>query len=419
MRLVLVADQQSYNLEPFERAAAALGAEVVVATDRCGVLAKRWAGALGDRVVALSLRRPAEAVRRIVELAEHRPVAAVLSLSDKTAEVAAQAAAALGLPHNPPSAARAARSKIALREALARGSVAQPAFRVLDAGDRPERAAREVCYPCVLKPALLSGSRGVIRADDPDAFCAAFRRVAATLSAEAPLSGDDPHAQQILVEEYVPGVEVALECLLEAGELRPLAIFDKPDPLVGPFFEETLYVTPSRLPEAAQARIVDLARQAARALGLMDGPVHAELRLEGDRAWVIEMAARTIGGLCSRTLRFGTGMGLEELVVRHALGLPASAIKREERAAGAMMLPIPRAGILHEVHGIDEARALPLVEEVEISIRPGEEVVPLPEGHRYLGFVFARGPSPDAVEEALRAAHAVLSFDIRARVALG
>jgi biotin carboxylase len=298
-----------------------------------------------------------------------------------------------------------------MREAFARAGVRSPGFALLTLADDPAPAAREARYPCVLKPTILAGSRGVIRADDPPAFVAAFERIAAILrTPEVAALGDG--ADQVLVEDFVPGPEVALEGLLEAGELSVLALFDKPDPLDGPFFEETLYVTPSRLPAGVQAAIAAEVRWAAQALGLTEGPVHAELRVKDGGPWVIELAARTIGGLCSRTLRFGTGMTLEELVLRRALGIEIDSRERERQAAGVMMLPIPRAGILRQVHGREAARAVPGIEEVTVTTHAGQALVPLPEGSRYLGFVFARAESPAAVEAALREAHRRLAFDI-------
>ncbi|HSD28965.1 MAG TPA: ATP-grasp domain-containing protein, partial [Vicinamibacteria bacterium] len=211
---------------------------------------------------------------------------------------------------------------------------------------------------------------------------------------------------------FIPGREVALEGLLVGGELHVLALFDKPDPLDGPYFEETIYVTPSRLSPDVQLAIAAEARWAARALGLAEGPVHAELRVNDEGPWMIELAARTIGGLCSRTLRFGAGLSLEELVIRHALGIELDSLERERQPAGVMMIPIPRAGVLRAVRGREAALAVPGIEEATISAHVGQELVPLPEGSRYLGFLLARADSPEAVEEALRAAHRRLDFDI-------
>jgi biotin carboxylase len=269
-----------------------------------------------------------------------------------------------------------------------------------------------VKYPCVLKPTFLAASRGVIRADDPAQFLEAWRRIARILKDPAVAARGGDAAAQILVEDFVPGEEVALEGLLTRGELRVLALFDKPDLLNGPFFEETIYVTPSRHAAAVQEACAGAAKAAALALGLREGPIHAEIRVDGSRACVIEIAARSIGGLCSRTLRFGTGMSLEELILRHALGREIPGAERDAAAAGVMMIPIPGAGILQEVRGLDAARGVPGIEEVTISAHVGSRIVPLPEGDRYLGFIFSRAATPQRAEAALREGHARLEFRI-------
>ncbi|MGC1798845.1 MAG: ATP-grasp domain-containing protein, partial [Solirubrobacterales bacterium] len=283
----------------------------------------------------------------------------------------------------------------------------QPEYRVAGPDADVAQLAGEVGLPCVVKAVSLSASRGVIRADDPPAADAAAERVRAIL-AEA---GEDPHAP-LLVERYVPGVEVAVEGLLRGGALEILAVFDKPDPLEGPYFEETIYVTPSRLPAETLEAVSLYTAEAAAALGLVEGPIHAELRIDGDSVWMLELAARSIGGLCSRSLRFGMGVSLEELILRHALGLPLDDLGREAAASGVMMLPIPKAGVLKEVRGQAEARAVPGVTGLEISIAPGKAVRALPEADRYLGFLFARAKTPEQVERALRTAHGQLEIVI-------
>jgi biotin carboxylase len=303
-----------------------------------------------------------------------------------------------------------------MRAALREAGVPVPDFRLHRLDEDPEAAAAAAPYPCVLKPLIFSASRGVIRADDRAGFVAAWRRIARLLHetrAERRAREEDG-AGALLVEAFVPGAEVALEGLLRGGALEILAIFDKPDPLDGPFFEETIYVTPSRHPAAVLAAVERVTRDGARALGLAEGPLHAELRLSPAGPVVLEIAARSIGGLCSRTLRFGAGLTLEEVLVAHAMGLPLEALRREARASGVMMLPIPRRGILHAVGGVDEARRVPGVEDVVVTVPEGREVVPLPEGDSYLGFLFAKGETPQAVEAALREAHGKLGFDIRA-----
>jgi biotin carboxylase len=299
-----------------------------------------------------------------------------------------------------------------MRELLARGGAPSPRHRVFPLSGGADAPAREVAYPCVLKPTFLSASRGVIRADSPEEFRKAWTRIGSILEAPDVARRGGGDAGEILVEDYVPGAEVALEGLLTQGALRTLALFDKPDPLEGPFFEETIYVTPSRLPEAAQAALREAAALGARALALRDGPVHAELRWNTEGPWILEIAARSIGGLCARTLRFGSGMSLEELVLRHALGREIPGPDTRGGASGVMMIPIPKTGVLEEVRGLESARAVSGIVDVAITAHRGQRLVPLPEGSRYLGFVFARAAEPAAAEAALREAHRRLDFRI-------
>src|SRR5215213_6319894 len=290
---------------------------------------------------------------------------------------------------------------------LAAAGVPQPEHRTVGPSQDPAAVAAEIGLPCVVKPLSLSASRGVIRADDPRTAAAAAARVRAIL-AEAGEDSEGP----LLIERYVPGAEVAVEGLLRAGALEPLAVFDKPDPLEGPYFEETIFTTPSRLPGEIVAAVTCTTADACAALGLREGPVHAELRVHSGHVWMLELAARSIGGLCARSLRFGVGVSLEEVILRHALGLPLGDLRREAAASGVMMLPIPRAGVLREVRGQDAARAVRRIAGLEISIGHDRPVRPLPDGDRYLGFLFARGETPAQVEHALRAAHERLEIDI-------
>jgi biotin carboxylase len=321
---------------------------------------------------------------------------------------------ALRLPHNDPGAALAARNKRVMREALFRGGVPVPDFRQISLDEDPLPVALEIGFPVVVKPITLSGSRGVIRANDAPELRAAFARARDIARA----SGYGPDEGALLLERYLPGVEVAVEGLLTAGSLQTLAIFDKPDPLEGPYFEETIYVTPSRLPPEVQDAISTRTAEAAAALGLREGPVHAELRVNDDGVWLIEMAGRSIGGLCSTVLEFGAGISLEELILRHAVGAEVPSHARMDHAAGVMMIPIPRGGILRDVSGVEVAAAVPGVTGVEITAPLHQPLVPLPEGASYLGFIFARGTAPAEVEDALRAAHAALRFQIVPAIAL-
>ena len=397
-RVLILLPSATYRAPDFLAAAARLGAEVVVASEVAQTID------MGDRALVLDLAQPEAAAATVVQAAGRHPLDAVVAVDDQGVVVAALAAARLGLAHNPPGAVAATRDKAAMRTALAAaGTVRQPAFTVVAPGGDVVAAARGIGFPCVVKPVSLSASRGVIRVDDPPQAAAAAERVRNIL-AEAAGDGNGP----LVVERYVDGAEVAVEALLRGGRLEVLAVFDKPDPLVGPYFEETLYVTPSRLPAGTQDRLVEAVAGAAAAIGLVEGPVHAELRIDVEgRPWLLEVAARSIGGLCSRSLRFGAGVSLEELILRHALGLPLDPV-REQAASGVMMLPIPTAGTLVEVRGQEAARAVPGIDGLELSVLPGRPVRPLPEGDRYLGFLFARAATPEAVEAALRAAHACL-----------
>ena len=406
--LLLLVSTTGYTGNAFRDAAARLGVSVIVGSDRCHVLADQWSE---DGMLTLDFRDPEAAVEQIVIAAAARKIRAILPSSELTATIAARASARLGLPHNAPEGAAAAGNKALMRARLVAAGVRSPTARTFAITEDPGAIAADVRYPCVLKPLLLSASRGVIRADDAPSFVAAWRRIAALLALPELLARDPTAGAKILVEPFVPGFEVAVEGLLSAGALRVLAIFDKPDPLDGPYFEETIYVTPSRLPAATQEVIAATTAAAARALGLREGPLHAELRINDEGAWVIEVAARSIGGLCGRALRFGVDMTLEELLIRHAMGLATIADEREGAASGVMMIPIPRAGILDHVGGVEAAKRVPGIDDVSVR-SPGARVAPPPDGDAYLGFIFAHGASPALVEGALREAHALLDVQI-------
>ncbi|HYB74214.1 MAG TPA: ATP-grasp domain-containing protein [Candidatus Sulfotelmatobacter sp.] len=406
-RVLLLFTTTGYNGRDFVEAAHKVGVAAVLGTDRCHLLEDPWR----DGAIPVRFEEPGWAVGEIMAFAREHPIHAIIPVGDRPTVVAALASRALGLRHNPPEATAATRNKFLAREAFRAAGLRVPRFARFALDHDPAAAAAAAPFPCVLKPLCLSASRGVIRADDPVQFVAAFRRIRTLLLTPEIRLLQDEAADWILVEEFIEGAEVALEGLLEGGRLRPLALFDKPDSLDGPFFEETLYVTPSRLPDRVQNGIVREAERAAAALGLAHGPIHAELRLNAGGPWVLEVAARTIGGLCSRALRFGLGMSLEELIIRDALGMEV-APDREAAAAGVMMIPIPRGGVLKGVQGEAKARRVPGIEDVAITAKPDQDLVPLPEGSSYLGFIFARAASPQKVEGALRKAHRHLRFDI-------
>ena len=400
-RILLLLPRTTYRAESFLEAAARLKLRVTVG---CEDQDHRDHGAGYDRLT-LNFRDAADSVRTAVGYAAEHPIQAILGVDDNTAILAATLSAALGLSHNTVESVSAARNKYRMRELLREHGVPVPSFTLCSLHDDPLAIANTLRYPCVVKPLVLSASCGVIRADTPAEFTAAFHRVFALLRKLGLAAAADDSGRLLLVEDFVSGREVALEGLLTDGKLRVLALFDKPDPLDGPFFEETIYITPSRLPLAIQADIAQCAAHAAEALGLREGPVHGEMRVNATGVWMIELAARSIGGRCSRTLRFAAGLSLEEVILRHALRMALPELNETPRPAGVMMLPIWKSGVLQEVRGQMDALAVPGVEELVITAQAGEELIPLPEGTRYLGFLIARGEHPEAVEATLREAY--------------
>lgn len=419
-RVLLLATTTGYQLRSFGDAARAVGATLMLGTDRCDQLDDPWS----DHAVAVRFVDEPKSMRQSVTACVDEHPDAVLAVGDRPTLLAAHVNAALHLPGNPPSAATTTRNKLQTREALQRAGLPTPNFHLFSLRDDAAALAAQTRYPAVLKPLALSGSRGVIRVDDPAEFVAAFERLRELLaSPDIRMEGDAAH-DAALVERFIPGAEFAVEGVLTRGTFQLLAIFDKPDPLDGPFFEETIYVTPSRQPAAVQQRIVEAVAAAAGALGLHHGPVHAECRVNDTGVYVLEVAARPIGGLCARCLRFERPglvpalVSLEELLLRHALGQDVTRYRRERRASAVMMIPIPRRGILRAVRGMEDARAVAGVEGLQITAKQDALLVPLPEGHSYLGFIFASGEDAPAAERTLRDAHARLDFVIDREVPL-
>ena len=409
-RVMLLIPTASWRAPDFMAAAERLQLDVVVASDIDQPLADMYPG----RWLTVPYHDPERGAEAVLRYADRFPLDAVVAVDDPGIHLAALASERLELPTNRADAVLATRDKSILRERLAAADIPSPRWHIARFGDGADAITavveRRLGWPVVIKPLALNGSRGVIRADSAAALVRAIERLQRLLSAPA-VRGECPEtADRFLIEQYIPGEEVALEGLLRDGRLHTLALFDKPDPLEGPFFEETIYVTPSRRSEARQREIAATAQRAADALGLGDGPLHAELRLNSGGAWLVDAAARTIGGLCARTLSFGAGMPLEEIVLRHAIGAPLESLNREAAAAGVMMIPVPRRGVLRAVRGLDAARSVPCIESIEIEARVGDRLIPLPESANYPGFIFARADAPETVEAALRNAWRQLEF---------
>jgi biotin carboxylase len=408
-RLLLITPPNSYRTTSYLEVARRRDIPVLVASRGEYSLVGALAAGLH-----IDLDDPAS-LEALLQANREQPFRAIVATDDATVELGSRVAQALNLPHNPPQAARYSRRKDLARRVLSAAGVPVPDFRVIDLSRSLPVQLEGLEFPCVVKPVSLSGSRGVIRADNREQVLRACARVQGILTAGSNrVSFATTH---VLIEAYVPGAEVALEGILQDGRLEVLAIFDKPDPLAGPYFEETYYITPSRHDRRIRSRIMQRVAEACRGLGLREGPVHAEVRIRDGDAVILEVASRTIGGDCARLLHFGTGQGLEDLVISHAMGDPLP-LQRQEGGAGVLMIPIARRGILRRIEGILQARAVPHIEEIVISIREGYELVPLPEGASYLGFMFARAPTPALAESALRAAHAKLNVVVAPVMAL-
>jgi biotin carboxylase len=417
-RVLILSTTTGYQVRAFGDAADRLSIDLIFGTDRCHRLDDPWR----DAAVPVRFDQEAASLQAIVARAADRPIDGVLAVGDRPVALAARVAQALGLPGNPPAAAAASTNKRICRERFAAAGLAVPWFVELPVAEADRVTDPPARFPCVVKPLGLSGSRGVIRADSPAQLDAAIARVAALLSRKDVRALRSGLEETILVEGFIEGREFAVEGVLTGGTLRAFAIFDKPDPLDGPFFEETIYVTPSSLCASDQQSVLEHVQLAAAAVGLTDGPVHAECRVGSAGVFILEVAARPIGGLCSKVLRFtdrGAGAhALEEVLLQHAIGRDISGYERERQSAGVMMIPIPKRGILKTVDGIEAAAAVSGIDEVRITAKRDQLLERLPEAGSYLGFIFARGVEPSRVVEALRIAHERLTFRIDAPIAI-
>jgi biotin carboxylase len=410
-RVLLLATTTGYQTRMFAVAAERHGVELVYATDRCDQLEDPW----GDRAIPVRFHEEWKSVDALLKALEPRSVDGILAVGDRPTVMAAQVARLLNLPSHPPEAAVAARDKRLAREKFKTAGLLVPTSFAVPMSVDPISVLPRVAFPAVLKPTVLSGSRGVIRADDPLSFATAFDRIRRLLSSDEVKEMRDPESDVIQIEQYIPGSEYAFEGLLYRGQLRTIAIFDKPDALEGPFFEETIYVTPSQANPGIQEQIALAVKRAVQALGLYHGPIHAECRVNSKGVYVLEVAARPIGGLCAKTLRFerlGQTIGFEDILLMHAADMPTMEWRREHLSSAVMMIPIPRSGTFRRVDGVEAAGHVPYIDEIQITAKPDQQLQALPEGASYLGFIFARATTTRDAEGALREAHARLRFTI-------
>jgi ATP-grasp domain/L-amino acid ligase C-terminal domain 2 len=409
--VLLFASKLGYQTRAFNAAAEKLDVELILVTDRCHQLDDPWR----DRAISAYFENPEEAAHSVIKSLDGRAIDGILALGDRPTPTAAYAARRLGILFHHPTSTEACRSKLRMREVFRDAGLPGPWFRAVPLQPIPEPALLGIAYPCVLKPLTLSASQGVMRANNHEEFLAGATRLKCLLESAEIQATRERNLDKMLVEGYLPGKEVAVEGLLTEGELRILAIFDKPDPLEGPYFEETIYVTPSQLPAPSQQAIETSFLGTVRAMGLTHGPVHAEFRVNEDGVWPLEIAPRPIGGMCARALRFHREssvepMPLEELLLRHAVGMPGAGAPRERSASGVMMIPVPKSGTFEKIEGEEEARNVPGIAGLEITARLHDYVSAWPEGSSYLGFLFARGDEPGEVELAIRNAHSKLRF---------
>ena len=398
-RILLISEPNGYRLAPYIAAAKKMDLDTLVAS--CGRFS------LTSEVVDglhVDLNNTESSLNTILNHAKKNPFAGVIGCDDSTVELAAIVARELGVTHNSPAAARLTRRKDLARSHLAKFGCRVPRHWLINLREPLEEQLKQVDFPCVLKPLALSASRGVIRANGAQEFIEACKRIAQILEAiENPVERN-----HLLAESYIDGIEIAFEGFLDNGKLTTLAIFDKPDPLIGPYFEETIYVMPSKLDRRQHRQVIEEITKACQAYDLTTGPIHAELRIDHSSAWILEVAARTIGGDCARSLD-DDSFNLEELIVSLAIGKQYDLALPVE-ARGVMMIPIPKRGVLRRVEGLSEAIKIPHIENIEITTRSGNELIPLPEGNQYPGFIFARAETSDEVVTALRAAHEKLNF---------
>ncbi len=402
--VLIIAPHGSYRTFAFTRAAETLAINTLIASDGKHSLISAYAHG-----IHLDFTEPDSLYTQLLESIQDYNVVGVIATDDYTTELAARIAQALNLPHNDPAAVLLTQRKDLARERLKSYGVSKPEHWRLDLSIDLKQQLTPIVFPVVVKPVALAGSRGVIRANDQTELLKAIDRITQLLNSMNDLSLDAK--KYLLVEAFIEGDEFAIEGMLYQGELKLLTIFDKPEPMNGPYFEENYYLSPSKLGKETQHNITEVLQQACNAYGLTEGPIHAECRIRDGQVFIIEVAARTIGGLCARLLSVGTGHSLEEIVLKHAMGQRFE-IEPQQHAAGVLMIPIPKAGILKRIEGMLAAQAVDHIDEINIQIREGHELIPLPDGSSYLGFIFAYADTTEEVEHALRTAHAHLNFVI-------
>tara|TARA_B100000029_G_C17545474_1_gene948295 strand:+ start:143 stop:1390 length:1248 start_codon:yes stop_codon:yes gene_type:complete len=401
-RILLLTDHASYRIATYIDACARLDVDVIIASEGRSSLVPDLASG-----VSLDPNNYSKSLETLSVLYESEPFSGIVATDDSVVRLAAAVGDRFNLPTSDPVAVEQAQRKDSSRVAQRDAGLRVPNFQSVRLDKSSEiqvQRLNSVTYPCVAKPVTLSASRGVIRANNEIELLAAFSRISAIIESAGP-----EHPPVCLVEDYIEGKEYVVEGLINRGEWETIGLIEKPALMEGPFFEETIYLSPAEIPDSLAALLTETVENACRKLNITHGPIHAECRVNDDGAWLIELGLRTIGGRCSRIVDAHNFYKLEELVVLNALGIKPI-VKKQDSISGVMMIPVATQGILRRVEGLEKARAISFITGVEIDIRPGEQLVPWPEGFRYPGFIFARGDEPSKVEGALWSAFRCLTF---------
>lgn len=403
--ILLLVPTETYRAEAFITGAAALGVSLTIASER----RQAMAASMGRRTLVVSMQNPEVGLKQIEQAADNMQFDAIISVDDGGLATAALASKKLGLKYISTNSAQMSNNKIAMRKRLEQTEISKPWFLVHKPTNKISITTGAIpSFPIIVKPASLSGSIGVMRIDAPEDVESALA-LCESIQMDHGCGGDT----QTLIEQYISGVECAVEAMVFNDQLKILAIFDKPRPLEGPYFAETIYVAPSERDREIQNKLQSTLEEARKALEIKTGPIHAEFRITSDReVYLIELAARSIGGMCSNAIPLSGGRSLEELIIAEALGMEIPEFAIENQASGVFMMPVPAKGVLRSISGVEEAKSTRWITNVTLSMMINSEVSPIPYDARYVGFIFAKAPTSRAVVEALEEAFKKIEIEI-------
>ena len=396
--VILIIPSASYRTGPFMNAIKKLDLKVLVISDKSQV----FSGKYPDNLIIINFNHWKDKSVEISKWAKNNGLKAVIGVDEESIVLAANLSNFLNVDHNSIESVLLTKNKYLMRTELIKTGLCSPWFKIFSIYESSNKIINEISFPCVIKPTFLSGSRGVMRVNTKKELSEGIKTLNELLSLDELRKRGGKQSDYIMIEEYIPGKEVAIEGIVSEGKLTMLAIFDKPELLEGPTFEETIIVTPSVLTKKIQYSLLETLQVVVKALGIVKGPVHAEARINRNGNYILECASRSIGGLCSKVLEFQGGISLEELILRSYLGRNIEKSKLIGNARGVMMMPTEKKGILKEIGGVKDALVVKGVTDLQITVKPGEKLQPLPKGDRYLGFIFAGGNNQEFVINALK-----------------